>query len=412
MTRDLAFDVVVVGAGHAGAQSVIALRQAGFAGTIAIVGDEPEPPYERPPLSKDYFLGEKTFDRLLIRPASFWEDRQVTLILGRTVLAVDPDGRTARLDDDSRLAYGDLIWAAGGAPRRLTCDGHDLKGVHYVRTRADVDAMLDEMDAVEQVAVIGGGYIGLEAASGLRKLGKSVTIFEAADRLLSRVAGPPISDFYACVHRDHGVDVRTRLVIDGLVGENGRVTAVRAGDEVFAADMVIVGIGIVPAIAPLVAAGARADNGVWVDAFCATSLPHVYAVGDCAAHENVFAGGQRLRVESVQNANDMGSVVAAALTGAPRPYGATPWFWSNPYDLRLQTVGLSLGHDALVVRGAPDVSGFSVVYLKEGRVIALDCVNAVKDYVQGRKLVEQGVSVPILSLADADTPLKAFWPTD
>lgn len=410
MTADLAFDILVAGAGHAGAQSVIALRQAGFAGTVAIVGDEPEPPYERPPLSKDYFSGEKTFDRLLIRPDSFWADRNIALILRERVVVVDPDERTVTLGDGRSIAYGELIWATGGAPRRLTCDGHDLRGVHYVRTRADVDAVLAELDAVENVAVIGGGYIGLEAASGLRKFGKAVTLFEAADRLLARVAGPPISEFYARTHAGHGVDVRTGVTIDNLVGDRGRVTGVRAGDQVFPADMVIVGIGIVPAVQPLAEAGARVDNGVWVDAFCATSLPHVHAVGDCAAHENVFADGARLRVESVQNANDMGGAVAAALVGNPKPYAATPWFWSNQYDLRLQTVGLSVGHDAFVVRGDPSAPGFSVIYLRNGRVIALDCVNAVKDYVQGRKLVEAGVAVAPALLADVDTPLKSLWP--
>ncbi|MDP3403461.1 MAG: FAD-dependent oxidoreductase [Brevundimonas sp.] len=408
--KNPAFDVVVAGAGHAGAQSVIALRQAGFEGTIAVVGDEPEFPYERPPLSKDYFSGEKTFDRLLIRPESFWSERNVSMILGRTVTAVSPRERKVRLDNGDSLSYGELIWATGGAPRRLTCEGHDLAGVHYVRTRSDVDAMLAELESVERVAVIGGGYIGLEAAAGLRKFGKAVTLFEAANRLLARVAGPPISDFYARVHREHGVDVRIGVSIDGLVGENGRVTGVRAGEEVHPADMVIVGIGIVPAIQPLVAAGAKAENGVWVDAFCSTSLPHIHAVGDCAAHESLFADGVRLRVESVQNANDMGGVVAASLTGNPRPYKATPWFWSNQYDLRLQTVGLSVGYDDLVVRGEPVVTGFSVIYLKKGRIIALDCVNAVKDYVQGRKLVEAGVMIPPALLADVSVPLKSFWP--
>lgn len=409
MTENSAFDVVVAGAGHAGAQSVIALRQAGFEGTIAVVGDEPEFPYERPPLSKDYFSGEKTFDRLLIRPESFWRDRNVTMILGRTVMAVSPGERLVRLNDGDCLSYGELIWATGGAPRRLTCEGHYLAGVHYVRTRSDVDAILAELDSVERVAVIGGGYIGLEAAAGLRKFGKAVTLFEAADRLLARVAGAPISDFYARVHREHGVDVRIGVSIDGLVGESGRVTGVRAGEKTYPAEMVIVGIGIVPAIKPLVAAGARAENGVWVDAFCSTSLPHIHAVGDCAAHESIFADGARLRIESVQNANDMGGVVAASLTGNPKPYKATPWFWSNQYDLRLQTVGLSTGHDDLVVRGKTEAAGFSVIYLKNGRVIALDCVNAVKDYVQGRKLVEAGVVIAPASLADVSTPLKSFW---
>lgn len=406
-----AYDVVIVGAGHSGAQTAISLRQAGFDGSIALIGEEPELPYERPPLSKDYLSGEKSFDRLLIRPAHFWADKRIALLLGQKAVAVDADTKNLMLDDQSIIGYGNLVWAAGGAPRRLTCEGHNLARVHYVRTRADVDALLNELPSVEHVAVIGGGYIGLEAASGLRKFGKAVTLFEAADRLLARVAGEAVSAFYADVHRAHGVDVRTGVAIDQLVGENGRVSGVRAGGAVFPADLVVVGIGIVPAVEPLISAGAAAGNGVWVDAQCRTSLPGVYAIGDCAAHESSFAHGARVRIESVQNANDMASVVAASLSGSPKPYTATPWFWSNQYDLRLQTVGLSINHDQAVLRGAPDTGSFSVVYLRSGKVVALDCVNSVKDYVQGRKLVEGAVAAAPAILGDVGIPLKSLWPT-
>jgi 3-phenylpropionate/trans-cinnamate dioxygenase ferredoxin reductase subunit len=400
-------DVVIVGAGHGGAQAAIALRQRGFAGGIVMVGAEPELPYERPPLSKDYFAGEKEFERLLIRPAAFWDERKVEMRLGRSVVAVDAGDKAVTLSDGTRLGYKSLIWATGGAPRRLACDGADLAGVHAVRSRADVDLMLAELPDVAQVVVIGGGYIGLEAAAVLRKLGRQVVLLEALDRVLARVAGEPISLFYEAEHRAHGVDLRTGVAVEAIVGEGGKATGVRLTDgTVIPATLVIVGIGIVAAVEPLAAAGAAGTNGVDVDEHCRTGLADIYAIGDCAAHVNRFAGGARIRLESVQNANDQANTAAKAIVGAPEPYDATPWFWSNQYDLRLQTVGLSVGHDDLVVRGDPDARSFSVVYLKRGRVIALDCVNAVKDYVQGRKLVEAGLVADKARLADTAVPLK------
>ncbi|WP_114955106.1 NAD(P)/FAD-dependent oxidoreductase [Sphingosinicella terrae] len=387
-------DVVIVGAGHAGAQAAIALRQRKFDGRILLVGDESDLPYERPPLSKAYLSGEKTFERLLIRPRSFWDERNVELRLGERVVGIDAAARTAELENGSRLAFGALIWAAGGRPRPLNCPGGDLAGVHNVRSRADVDAMIAELPRVRRVVVVGGGYIGLEAASVLTKAGKAVVLLEAMDRVLSRVAGLEISAFFEAEHRRRGVDVRTGAAVESLVGRDGAVCGVRlASGETLPADMVIVGIGILSSTEPLEAAGAACGNGVHVDRFCRTSLEGIYAVGDCAAHENAFAGGARIRLESVQNANDQANVAAGAIVGSAEPYGAVPWFWSDQYDLKLQTVGLSAGADRTVVRGDPASRSFSVVYLKAGRVAALDCVNAVKDYVQGRRLVADACAV-------------------
>ncbi|UAL11713.1 NAD(P)/FAD-dependent oxidoreductase [Caulobacter segnis] len=402
------YDVVIVGGGHAGGQAAIALRQGGYAGSIALLSAEPEAPYERPPLSKDYLAGDKTFDRLLLRAEAFWSEREIALLLERTVVAVDPEAHTVTLADGEALAYGKLVWAAGGTPRRLPCAGHDLQGVHTVRTRADVDRMIAELPDVERVVVIGGGYIGLEAAAVLTKLGKPVVLLEALDRVLARVAGEPLSRFYEAEHRAHGVDLRLGARVDCLEGEGGRVTGVRlAGGEVVAAQMVIVGIGIEPSVAPLLAAGAEGGNGVAVDGLCRTSLADVFAIGDCALHANRYADGAAIRLESVQNANDQASVAAAQIRGAsPAPYDAVPWFWSNQYDLKLQTVGLSIGHDEAVVRGDPGARSFSVIYLRQGRVAALDCVNAVKDYVQGRKLVVDGARIAPADLADTAIPLK------
>lgn len=403
------YDVLIVGAGHGGAQAAAALRQRKFEGSIAMIGEEPELPYERPPLSKDYFAGEKAFERILIRPAAFWAERGVAMRTGQRVVAVDPAAHTVSTADGETIGYGHLIWAAGGHPRRLTCAGHDLAGVHAVRTRADVDRMTGELAATEQVVVIGGGYIGLEAAAVLAKMGKQVTVLEALDRVLARVAGETLSRFYEAEHRAHGVDVRLGAMVERIEGDDGRVTGVRlAGGEVIAAQMVIVGIGIVPAVEPLLAAGAEGGNGVAVDEHGRTSLPDIFAIGDCAMHANAYAEGLPIRLESVQNANDLANTVARALTGEPEPYNSVPWFWSNQYDLRLQTVGLSMGHDATVTRGDPASRSFSIVYLKQDHVVALDCVNATKDYVQGKALVVARTKATPDQLADTDVPLKTL----
>ncbi|OHD04315.1 MAG: pyridine nucleotide-disulfide oxidoreductase [Sphingopyxis sp. RIFCSPHIGHO2_01_FULL_65_24] len=404
------FDVVIVGAGHGGAQVAVSLRTQKFEGSIAIIGDEPELPYERPPLSKEYFAGEKEFERIQIRPAKYWDEREVTMLLNKRVVSVDPVAHSVTTDGGETIAYGKLVWATGGSPRMLPIPGGDLPGVQGVRTRADADAMKAASETAKQIVVIGGGYIGLEAAAVLRKAGKPVVLLEALDRVLARVAGEDLSRFYEKEHRDHGVDLRLGVQVAAIEGDS-HATGVRLGTgEVILADLVIVGIGIVPAVEPLIAAGAAGGNGVLVDHHCKTSLADIYAIGDCAAHENDFAEGAVIRLESVQNANDQANVVAKGICGDEARYHAIPWFWSNQYDLKLQTAGLSTGHDQTVLRGDIASRSFSVVYLRQGRVIALDCVNATKDYVQGRMLVTAGLQATAEQLADVETPLKALLP--
>lgn len=403
------FDVLIVGAGHGGAQAAVALRQNDFAGSIALVGDEPYLPYERPPLSKEYLAGEKTFERLLIRPAEFWAERGVTTLPGTRIVSVAPQAHQVTAKDGRIFGYGQLIWATGGSPRRLSCAGADLAGVFSVRSRDDADAISARLPQVQRVVVIGGGYIGLEAASALVKHGKQVTVIESLPRVLARVAGETLSRFFEAEHRAHGVTLRLSAAVEGLESHAGHVTGVRLADgEVLAADMVIVGIGIIPSVEPLLAAGAAGGNGVAIDAHGRTSLPDVYALGDCALHANPYAQGQQIRLESVQNANDMASCIAATIAGTPKAYASLPWFWSNQYDLRLQTVGLSVGHDQTVLRGNVSGRSFSIVYLREGQVIALDCVNAAKDYAQGRQLVLQGTKADPSTLADPAVPLKSI----
>ena len=331
------------------------------------------------------------------------------LKLGVAVTAIDEGAHRVTLSDGSSIGYRKLIWAAGGNPRRLSCPGAGLKGVFYVRDKSDADAMRAALDAgASGAVVIGGGYIGLEAAAVLRKLDCAVTLVETQNRVLARVAGETLSRFYEDEHRAHGVDIRLSCGVKAINGKDGSVVSVTLdnGDEI-ACDMVIVGIGIVPAIAPLIAAGAAGSNGVDVDFCCRTTLDDVYAIGDCAAHANPFADRAVIRLESVQNANDMANTVARAITGEKEPYEALPWFWSNQYDLKLQTAGLNMGFDQAITRGDPASRKFTVVYMKEGRPIAFDCVGMMKDYVQGRKLLESrpGKIDPAL-LADPETPLK------
>ncbi|MDP9414261.1 MAG: FAD-dependent oxidoreductase [Pseudomonadota bacterium] len=400
------FDILIVGAGHGGAQAAILLRQLGFAGTIGLIGAEPELPYERPPLSKDYLAGEKPFERMLIRPPAFWAERDIDIVAATRIARLDARRKQAACENGIAFGYGRLIWATGGAPRRLTCGGGDLHGVHTVRCRADVDAIRAELGACRRIAVIGGGYVGLEAAAVLNKIGKDVVLIEALDRVLARVAAPEISRFYEAEHRACGVEVVLSGSVQCIEGET-RVRGVRlaSGDWVDS-DMAIVGIGIEPLTTPLVEAGADGGNGVDVDEYCRTSLPDVYAIGDCARHVNRFAGGARVRLESVQNAHDQAAIAVKHMLGAPQPYDSIPWFWSNQYDLRLQTVGLSTGYDQTVLRGAPSKRSFSLVYLKDSRVIALDCVNATKDYVHGRKLILERASPDPEKLSDPSVPLK------
>lgn len=404
------FDVIIVGAGHAGAQAAIALRQQKFAGSIGIIGDEPEFPYERPPLSKEYLSQEKPFERLLIRPKTFWDERGISLVLSTRIASLDSANKFVMADDGLTFRYGKLIWAAGASPRKLYLPGFDLPGVHYIRNRADVDRLASEIDECSDIAVVGGGYIGLEAAAVLRKFGKNVTLLEAMDRVLARVAGVELSRFYAEEHERQGVHLLFEAKIEKAVATSGRLSALQLENgDLVAAQMAIVGIGVIPVTSPLTNAGAVGQNGVDVDEFCRTSLQDVYAIGDCSAHHNKFAGNARIRVESVQNANDQAVTAAKAIVGVMAAYSSLPWFWSNQYDLKLQTVGISTGYDRTVIRGDTAARRFTVVYLKQGKIIALDCVNSVKDYVQGRKLVVHEVLSTVKQLRSVET-LKDLVP--
>lgn len=402
------YDIVIVGAGHAGAQAAINLRQAKFEGSIALLGDERALPYERPPLSKEYLAGDKPFERIMLRPEAFWAERNIAFHGGARVASIDTMDRTLRLADDRTVGFDKLIWAAGGSPRMLPCPGAQAANVHAIRRKRDVDVIRQDIGAAERIVIVGGGYIGLETAAVMRKLGKQVTVLESLDRVLARVAGPLLSRFYEAEHRAQGVDLRLDSTLEMFeTDERGRaVAAILTSGEAIPMDMAVVGIGIVPEVGPLISAGAAGGNGVDIDSQCRTSLSDVYAIGDCAAHGNPYADGAHIRLESVQNANDMAKVAAMSIVGTPIDYDAVPWFWSNQYDLKLQTVGLSTGFDQCVLRGDPAERSFSLAYLRGGQLIALDCVNRTKDYAQGRALVAAGAMPDPDELADGERTLK------
>jgi len=403
------FDVLIVGAGHAGAHTAASLRVNGFAGSIGLLSNESVLPYERPPLSKDYLAGNKPFERMLLRPPQFWTERAIEVLTEQCVVAVDTAARCVRTQAGTAFEYGKLVWAAGGRARMLSCPGATLAGVHAVRSLADVDRLVAELHGAQRIVIIGGGFIGLEVAAVLSKSGRAVMLLEALPRVLARVSGETVSRFYEAEHRAHGVEVCTSVNVVCVEAAQERAQergmGVRlANGELIASDLVIVGVGIVPNIEPLLEAGAVASNGVHVDELCRTSLEDVYAIGDCAAHVNAFAAGARVRLESVQNAHEQAATVAKALCGQPTPYHSLPWFWSDQYDLKLQTIGIATGYDATVVRGDPGTRSFSVAYLRSGQIVAFDCVNAVRDYVQGRKLI--GTQVDLGRLADPQILLK------
>ncbi|AWW74417.1 pyridine nucleotide-disulfide oxidoreductase [Erythrobacter sp. KY5] len=402
------YDVVIVGAGHAGAHAATELRKAGFAGSILMMDAGSEWPHERPPLSKEYLAGEKTFERLMFRPTSFWNEQQIAFLPGAVVSGVDANAKMVSLSDGKRVDYGTLVWAAGGHARKLACEGSELEGILSIRRASDTDQIIKSIErGAKRVVVIGGGYIGLEAAATLSGLGCETTVIEATSRLLGRVTCEPISRFYEQQHRARGVDVRLNSSVARIEGAAGRADRViLSSGEALEADLVIAGIGILPTIEPLVHAGAASDNGVIVNERCETSLPDIFAIGDCAARLNCWSGSTYIRMESIHSATEMARIAALAICEAPIPPPGIPWFWSNQFDLRLQTLGIFNDFDDQVMRGNPMKRSFSVVYLKDRRVIAMDCINATRDFAQGRLLVGKNAEVDPARLVDPKVPLK------
>ena len=396
--------IVIVGAGQAAASAAAKLRSAGYGGAITMIGDEPVPPYQRPPLSKGYLLKEMELERLYLRNADFWAEQKITLKLGTRVTAIDVAAQTVTAGGEA-IGYDDLILATGSVPRRLPAAiGGDLGGVYTVRTLADVDAMEPEFRAGQRVLIIGGGYIGLEAAAVAAKLGLDVTVVEMAPRILQRVASPETSDYIRAIHAGHGVKILEGTGLDRLTGD-GRVSAARLSDgRELPVDFVIVGVGITPAVQLAEAAGLVIENGIRTDEMGRTSDPHVWAAGDCASFP--WKGG-RIRLESVGNAIEQAEAVAENIMGAAKPYVAAPWFWSDQYELKLQIAGLNTGYDAIVTRPGDD-GAVSFWYYRGDDLLAVDAMNDAKAYMIGKRLIEAGKSPARDVIADPATNLKAL----
>jgi 3-phenylpropionate/trans-cinnamate dioxygenase ferredoxin reductase component len=397
-------DVVVIGAGQAGAALVAKLRALGHEGAITLIGEEPSPPYQRPPLSKGYLMGEMAAERLWLRSAEFYADQNITLRLGQPVTAIDRVGKTVTVGGNV-VHYDHLALTTGAIPRRLPAAiGGDLAGIYTVRTLADVDAMRAEFTPGRRVVVIGGGYIGLEAAAVAAKLGLHVSVVEMAPRILQRVASPETSDYMRSLHEGHGVEIIESVGLERLLG-NGGVRAARLTDgRELACDFVIAGVGIVPATALAEAAGVVIENGIRTDARGATSDPHIWAAGDCASFPHTLG---RIRLESVQNAIDQAELVAENIMGADRDYQPAPWFWSDQYDCKLQIAGLNTGYDAIVTRG-PEADAVSFWYFKGDRLLSVDAMNDPRAYMVGKRLIEMGRSPEKAAIADPATVLKAL----
>ena len=401
-------DIVIVGAGQAAVQAVDTLRRRGFTGKLTLIGDEPWLPYQRPPLSKKYLAGRLERERLLIRPAAFFAEHAVTTHLGRRVTDLAPHEHHLRLDDGLVLPYDALLLATGSRPRRLLVPGAELSGVHTLRTIADVDRIRAECRAGARLVVVGGGYIGLEVAATARELGMEVTVLEMAARVMNRVTCPQVSAFYEAEHTRAGVHIVCNAQVRALHADagSGRVHAVVTEDGVqHPADLVLVGVGVVPADELAKAAGLDCENGVVTDAHCRTSDAAIWAAGDCASHLN-RQYGRHLRLESVDNAFEQGTTVALNLLGTPTPHDKVPWFWSDQFDLKLIIVGVGLGYDTVVMRGEPASRSFSACYLRAGELIAIDSINAPRDQMAARKLIAAHARPDVAKLADAAVPLK------
>lgn len=396
--------IVVVGAGQAAAQAIATLRTEGFREPLTLVGDEPFLPYQRPPLSKTYLMGTLERERLFLKPEQFYLESKCELLLGVRALRIDRRKKEVLLSSGRTLSYDMLLLATGSRVRRIACPGADLLGVHYLRGIEDVDALRLAFSSGKRLAIVGGGYIGLEVAAVARKAGLEVTIFEVLDRLMARVVSQPISAFYEEVHRTAGVEMKFNTAVEAFEG-SGRLEAVRAGGRRYSADMALVAVGIVPNIDLAEEAGLSCEDGIVVAAErSSTSDPRIFAAGDCTRH--IGREGVAIRLECVQNAIDQAKHAALGMLGKVQPYREVPWFWSDQYELKLQIAGLARPTDQIVLRGDPRTRKFAVFHIREGVLAAVEAVNAAPEYLMGRRLIGNDAKVAPDRLADTSIPMK------
>lgn len=397
--------VVIVGAGHAAGQLVASLKQKKFAGQIVLVGDEKYLPYQRPPLSKKFLSGDLSAERLFVKPAGFYDDPQIELRLDTLITKIDREGKILRTESGDDISYDTLILALGSRVRQLPIEGADLNGVHYLRSIADVDGIRSELESKKNAVIVGAGYIGLEVAAVTRQLGLDVTVVEMADRVMSRVVSPEISDFYQIEHTNHGVKLRLSTGITAFRGKD-RIEAVETADgELIPADFVVVGVGILPNTELATDASLDVEDGIVVNDRCQTSDPNIYAVGDCTRHPNAIYARQ-LRLESVHNALEQAKTAVSNICGVEAHYSQVPWFWSDQYDLKLQIAGLSTDYDDVIIRGNPADRSFACLYLKNKTLIATDAVNSPKEFVQSKALIANRAELDRDQLANTDIQLK------
>ncbi|MAN66758.1 FAD-dependent oxidoreductase [uncultured Hyphomonas sp.] len=398
--------IVVIGGGQAAAQAIQSLRMGGYTGELTLVGEEPALPYQRPPLSKAYMKGEFAEERLYFKPAAWYADNNVELVLSTRAIAINRTHRKVELEHGGHLDYDALIIATGSRPRGLPIDGADLEHVYALRGLADVERIRPQMVAGRSILIVGAGYIGLEAAAVAQQMGLKTTVLEMAPRVLARVTSPVMSEFYETEHRRQGVDIRTETSLSKLEGKGGAVTAAQLSDGTkLGADIVLVGIGILPNEELAKDAGIACNNGILVDRDARTSDPRIFAAGDCASRPLVHFG-RAGRLESVHNAIEQGKLAAAAILGKPRPNEDCPWFWSDQYDLKLQIAGLSAGYDQIVVRGSPEDRKFAAFYLKNGTLIAVDAINSPPEFLASKKLIMSGAKLSADILADTSISMK------
>ncbi len=395
--------IAIVGAGQAGLQAAQSLRQAGFDGDLTLVGDEPQAPYQRPPLSKAYLSNEIDADRLELKPTAFFSENHVTCLFGVGVQRLDARDNRLSLTDGSMLEYDMVLLTTGSRPRDLPVDGGDLDGVVTLRTVGDVDAMRPMINDGNRAIIVGGGYIGLEVAASLRKLGLHVTVLEAFDRVMARATSEVVSRHYQAMHRKHGVDVALGAGVQ-RIEKNAHGLKVHTDQAAYEADLVLVGVGAQPNQELAEAAGLKVDNGIVVDTMCRTAAPNVFAAGDCCSFPSPRYG-RSVRLESVQNAIDQAKAAAMSMLGKGEAYDPVPWFWSDQYDAKLQIAGLSQDADEQVVRGDIEGGAFSVAYVKQDRLIAIDAVNVSKDYMMARRLAPTDHVVDRSALADPTIPI-------
>ena len=398
---------VIIGASHAGAQLCVSLRQGGWEGDITVIGDETDLPYHRPPLSKDFLSGDKEIDDILLRPASVYENANVKMKLGMRVDAIDRDAKTVLMTNGESLSYDKLVLATGARVRQLPVPGAELDSVYYLRDSNDVRAIKDSVRSGKQAVIIGGGYIGLETAASLRKQGMEVTVLEAMPRILQRVTAPELSRFYKRIHSEEGVNILESIMASKISQDGERLSVETACDKNFGADMVIIGIGVIPNIELAETAGLNVGNGIEVNEFCQTSDTDIYAAGDVTWHLNPIYK-RHVRLESVPNATEQAKIVASHLNGKLKPYNNLPWFWSDQFDLKLQIAGLSEGYDDIVIRG--DITGsrnFAAFYFKGDKILAVDAVNSPREFMFTKMVLAKGQGIDKKILFNLEADLKS-----